>query len=193
MKKRKKKKLKEKSTFLRPSSSLPSIHLARPGQRNETDTGSLVHASSPPPVYRVREVGINWEGSLRGETNTPRHQARAGPFRKPVLDSPLDPPSFLSSAPGSPSILDELSLPGPTAFAQKNEITSEHRAYTESARIHFFFFFFFFLLPPRVIQRTAHDIHTFCPERNTPSCYADQSALRRVVRRESVKRDSYEC
>ena len=170
MKKRKKKKLKEKSTFLRPSSSLPSIHLARPGQRNETDTGSLVHASSPPPVYRVREVGINWEGSLRGETNTPRHQARAGPFRKPVLDSPLDPPSFLSSAPGSPSILDELSLPGPTAFAQKNEITSEHRAYTESARIHFFFFFFFFFF-----HRGLYN------ERHTISTHFVPSEIRRAV------------
>lgn len=35
--------------FLRSSSSLPSIHLARPGQRNETDT------RIERPVYRVLE------------------------------------------------------------------------------------------------------------------------------------------
>ncbi|KAK1131296.1 hypothetical protein K0M31_017583, partial [Melipona bicolor] len=128
--------------FLRPSSSPPSIHLARPGHRNEKDTRARACIeSSLSRVGTKREVGINWEGSLREETNTPRHQARAGPFRKPVLDSPLDPPSFLSTAPGSRSILDELSG---LAFAQKNEITSERRAYTPSPREFFLFFFFFF-------------------------------------------------
>ena len=152
MKERTKKR--KKRLFLRPSSPLPSIHLAL-----ACSLARVCIESSLSRVGTKREVGINWEGSLGRETNTPRHQARAGPFRKPVLDSPLDPPSFLSSAPGSRSILDELSSPNRLPSRRKTEITSGHTSNIHRVRANSFFFFLFFL--QRELYNERHTIFTF--------------------------------